>query len=69
MVTNDSNLVGIGGPWQVDIDDQSYMQYSSAFSSAIVDLLDALQLPLGETAAMGCGGVIDPLESAWSQES
>lgn len=66
VVTNSSNLVGIGGPWQVQIDGQDYMQYSNAFSAAIVDLLDALDLPLGETMAMGCGGVPDPLDSAWS---
>ena len=65
LVTNQSNVVGIGGPWQVEIDGQNYMQYSGAFAEAMIDLLEALELPLGETAAMGCGGITDPLFDAF----
>jgi len=65
MVTNDSNVVGIGGPWQTEIDGQNYMQYSGAFSQAIGDLFDALSLEFGQTAAMGCGGLNNPLEDAF----
>lgn len=68
VVNNESNVVGIGGPWQVEIDGQNYMQYSNAFSAAVIDLLDALSLPLGETAAMGCGGVTDPLWDAFPRD-
>ncbi len=65
MVTNSSNVVGIGGPWQTEIDGQNYMQYSGAFSQAIGDLFDALKLDFGQTAAMGCGGLNNPLEDAF----
>lgn len=65
MVTQASNVIGIGGPWQVEIDGQTYMQYSGAFSQAVVDLLDALELPLGTTAAMGCGDIDNPLNIAF----
>ncbi|MEZ4670309.1 MAG: hypothetical protein R3E39_20575 [Anaerolineae bacterium] len=66
MVTNQSNVVGLGGPWQTEIDGQVYMQYSGAFQTAIVDLFDALDLPFGQTAAMGCGGMNEPLDDAFS---
>jgi hypothetical protein len=69
VVTNQSNIIGIGGPWQVEIDGQNYMQYSGEFAGAVIDLLDALELPLGETAAMGCGGVSDPLFDAFPRET
>jgi hypothetical protein len=65
FVTNKTNIVGIGGPWQVEIDDQNYMQYSGAFAEAVANLLDVMNLPLGETAAMGCGGITDPLFDAF----
>lgn len=65
MVTNDSNVLGIGGPWQTEIEGQNYMQYSGAFSGAIIDLFAALDLEFGQTAAMGCGGMSNPLEDAF----
>ncbi len=68
VVNNESNVVGIGGPWQVEIDGRNYMQYSNTFSVAVVDLLEALGLPLGETAAMGCGGITDPLWDAFPRD-
>lgn len=54
MVTNLSNALGYGGPWQVAIDGQSYMQYSPAFLFALLDLLEALELPLGQPASVNC---------------
>jgi hypothetical protein len=68
LVTNDSNVIGIGGPWQVEIDGQHYMQYSGAIITAVVGLLEALELPLGETAAMSCMGASDPLWDAYPRE-
>jgi hypothetical protein len=61
MVTNKTNLVGIGGPWQMEIAGQTYMQYSAAISNAIVDLFEALKLEFGKTKAMYCGGIEDPI--------
>jgi hypothetical protein len=69
MVTNQSNVVGLGGPWQTEIDGQAYMQYSGAFQSAIVDLFEALDLPFGQTAAMGCGGMNEPVDDAFPASS
>jgi hypothetical protein len=68
MVTNNSNAVGIGGPWQVEINGKNYMQYSAAFAEALRDLFKALDLPFGQTVAMGCGGADNPLDSAFPVE-
>ncbi|MCB9450857.1 MAG: hypothetical protein H6672_05425 [Anaerolineaceae bacterium] len=54
MQTNGSNIIRVGGPWQVNIDGQDYMQYSSAFVLALLDMTDALELPLGQPMASGC---------------
>lgn len=59
MVTNGTNLIGQGGPWQAEIDGRNYLQYSVAFEIAMVDLFEALDLSFGETAAMTCFGVDD----------
>ena len=68
MVTNGSNIIGAGGPWQTEIDDQVYMQYSSAFILAIGDLFDALGLRFGTTLAGFCpGDMQDPLRAAFSR--
>ena len=65
LVTNSSNVIGVGGPWQTEIDDVFYMQYSASIQVAINDLFDALDLKFGETAAMGCGGITEPLDDAY----
>ncbi len=65
LVTKDSNVVGVGGPWQTEIDGKFYMQYSASLQVAIGDLFKALDLKFGETAAMGCGGINDPLDDAY----
>lgn len=68
LITNGSNVIGIGGPWQVEIDGQHYMQYSGAMITAVADLFDALELPLGTTGAMSCFGVSDPLWDAFPRD-
>lgn len=65
LVTKSSNVVGIGGPWQTEIDGKFYMQYSSSIQKAVIDLFKALDLKFGETAAMGCGGMTEPLDDAY----
>lgn len=65
LETNRSNILFHGGPWQVVINDQRYMQFSPAFLEAALEITKALKLPLGETAAMGCGGVPNTLEVAY----
>jgi hypothetical protein len=69
VVTHGSNLIGIGGPWQMEIDEQLYMQYSGVFQEPVVNLLEALELPLGTTAASYCGGIDDPIRAAFPREA
>lgn len=61
-----SNYLGVGGPWEVAIGEENYVQFSSAFASAVVAVTDALGLPLGEPEAMFCGGA-DPLAAAFPE--
>lgn len=68
LVTNQSNVIGIGGPWQVEIDGQHYMQYSGAIITAVVELLEALELPLGTTGGMSCFGASEPLWDGYPRE-
>lgn len=50
--TYGSNFIPLGGPWQITIDGKLYMQYSIAFASGIHNIILALNLPVGEPAAM-----------------
>jgi hypothetical protein len=52
--TNQSNFFNAGGPWFMRVNDQNYIQYSSALVTAVTDLFDALNLPLGQPYAMFC---------------
>jgi len=64
LTTNGSNVFNAGGPWQVTIEGQRYMQYSVDFLIALLDVLSELELPLGEPMAMFCGGFEeDPINS------
>lgn len=69
LVTNDSNVIGIGGPWQVEIDGQNYMQYSGAMIEAVAELFEALELPLGTTGGMSCFGAPEPLWDGYPREA
>lgn len=56
---SNSNFLFIGGPWQTEIDEQIYLQYSPAFAIKMGNLVKSIKLPLGEPAAMSCfGGVV-----------
>lgn len=54
VLTNGSNLFDGGGPWQVAIDGQDYVQASGAFANAVGAITEELDLPGGATAAMSC---------------
>lgn len=56
LTTDGSNFLFIGGPWQTQIDDQNYFQFSFGFAQAISDLFKALGLPFGSPAGMYCPG-------------
>ncbi len=63
----DSNMIYIGGPWQTEIDGQTYFQASPAFAIKMGELAKALELPLGEPFAMAC--FADPVfEAAFSKQ-
>ena len=63
---SNSNFMYIGGPWETQINGQTYIQYSPAFAIKIGNLMKALGLPLGEPAGMYCsGGVV--FENAFSR--
>lgn len=55
LFTEESNFFHFGGPWYTVIEDQAYVQFSSAFIRAVADLVEAAELPRGTTAAMTCG--------------
>ena len=57
MFTHQSNVITAGGPWQVNIDDTTYLQYSTDFLVAILNLFNALNLPLGEPYGMYCSPI------------
>ena len=56
LKTNGSNFLGFGGPWQTQIDNQNYVQFSSGFAEALGDLTDVLGLPHGSPFGMVCWG-------------
>jgi hypothetical protein len=52
----DSNYLFFGGPWFTEIDEQIYLQGSTAFAEALHEFVTALKLPIGEPGAMSCFG-------------
>jgi hypothetical protein len=64
--TNGSNVLGGGGPWQVIIEDQRYVQMSPALIEAVAHIHETLELPWGGTAAMNCHGAPSILEAGFS---
>jgi hypothetical protein len=61
LVTNGSNVFNAGGPWQVTIDGQDYMQYSTIFMIALAEVIEVMDLPWGQPAGMSCSGLEDSL--------
>ncbi|MFZ5858894.1 MAG: hypothetical protein ACOYZ6_18865 [Chloroflexota bacterium] len=55
LKTNESNMLYIGGPWQVNIDGQNYIQFSIEFIKAIDTIIQEIGLPYGQPMAMTCG--------------
>jgi hypothetical protein len=56
MSTHRSNLLGLGGPWQLTVDKITYVQLSPGFTRAVGKLVKALALPIGQPAGMTCRG-------------
>lgn len=56
LSTEGSNLLGLGGPWQMTIGNQHYLQLGSTFVLAIDALIEKLKLPIGEPMGSTCMG-------------
>lgn len=56
LSTHRSNLLGLGGPWQMTIGGRTYLQLAPDFTRAIAQLVQALDLPIGEPAGEMCRG-------------
>ncbi|HEX4451269.1 MAG TPA: hypothetical protein VH143_10390 [Kofleriaceae bacterium] len=56
LVTNGSNLLGLGGPWQTTIGGVVYMQASPDLVRAVAAIVKVVGMPLGEPEAMTCHG-------------
>jgi len=53
-LTAHSNFLTSGGPWEMTMDGQTYIQFSSELLEKIVQLMDAIGLPLGVPDGMYC---------------
>jgi hypothetical protein len=56
LVTNGSNLLGLGGPWQTTLGGVTYMQTGPGLVHAVHAIVKVLGMPLGEPEAMTCHG-------------
>ncbi len=54
LSTNESNFMFAGGPWQTEINQQNYFQFSPALTQGMVELVKEIGLPLGQPHAMFC---------------
>ncbi len=56
LATHGSNLLGLGGPWQLTQNGTTYLQMAPGFTRAVAKLVNALDLPIGQPAGMMCRG-------------
>jgi hypothetical protein len=56
LATQGSNLLGLGGPWQMTLGGITYLQISPDLAQAIYTLVKALGLPIGEPQGEFCHG-------------
>jgi hypothetical protein len=56
LSTEGSNLLGLGGPWQMTVGGVHYLQLGPGLVAAIGKLVDALKLPIGEPMGSTCMG-------------
>jgi hypothetical protein len=68
LATYRSNVYFAGRPWQVLFGRERYVQFSPEFVLAVYGVMEALNLPRGETAAQNCGGIDDPLDIAFDSQ-
>lgn len=56
LSTEGSNLLGLGGPWQMTVGGVHYLQLGSTFVLAIDKVIEKLALPIGEPMGSTCMG-------------
>jgi hypothetical protein len=56
LVTNGSNLLGLGGPWHTTLGGVTYMQTGPGLAHAVHAIITVLGMPLGQPMAMTCHG-------------
>ncbi|HTL39167.1 MAG TPA: hypothetical protein VL326_38830 [Kofleriaceae bacterium] len=56
LATHKSNVLGLGGPWQLTVGGVTYLQLGPQMVRAMADIMKALDLPAGEPMAMTCSG-------------
>jgi hypothetical protein len=56
LSTHKSNLIGLGGPWQLTINNVTYLQLAPGVTRAVAQLVRALGLPIGQPAGEMCRG-------------
>ena len=56
LATHRSNLLSIGGPWQLTAGGVTYLQLGPQLAKAMAGLVKALDLPLGEPMGTMCHG-------------
>lgn len=56
LATHGSNLLGLGGPWQLAVGSANYLQLGPDFTRAVADLVQALDLPIGQPEGEFCRG-------------
>jgi hypothetical protein len=56
LSTHRSNLIGLGGPWQITSGGVTYLQLGPGFTRAVAQLVTTLGLPIGEPEGEMCRG-------------
>ena len=56
LATHGSNLLGLGGPWQLAVGSTNYLQLAPDFTRAVGGLVEALGLPIGQPEGEFCRG-------------
>jgi hypothetical protein len=56
LTTEGSNLIGLGGPWQMTVNGVAYMQLSPEFVQVVGALVKVLDLPIGQPMGAMCRG-------------
>jgi hypothetical protein len=69
LSTADSNIFYFGGPWFMNLEDRIYLQTTNGIVSAVSDIVERLDLPVGQAEGMYCSDLPNPiLAQVFTQE-